>query len=103
MKKQDFAAKYGEPLSIGMSGDSSEIYAEITKASLNVSQLWQLHSSISEASTTLQLITFLVLSESVTNLEFTNDLLLDATTILKTNSDDVISGDCPSDLDNLCK
>jgi phosphohistidine swiveling domain-containing protein len=103
MKQPNFDSKFNNPLNIKTNGDSSQIYEEITKASVNVSEMWKLHSAITEASTTLQLITFLVLSESVVNLDFSNELLLDATTILKTNSDNVISGDCPSDLNKLCK
>ena len=65
--------------------------------------LWRLHSQVSTASTTMQLITFLILSENPKDIEFSNQLLFDASMLLKTNSGDVISGDCPTDLNALCK
>ena len=75
----------------------------ISNASLKVAKMWSLHSSISQASTTLQLITFIILSENPKDIEFSNEFLLDAVRVLKTDSEDVISGDCPEDLDLLCK
>ena len=103
MKKMKFDDKINHHLEVNMNGTSSQILHDITLSSMKAFDLWRLHSQVSTASTTMQLITFLILSENPKDIEFSNQLLFDASMLLKTNSGDVISGDCPTDLNALCK
>ena len=103
MKQPKFDEQFYAPMVIDKTSSAIDAYDAISNASLQVAKMWSLHSSISQASTTLQLITFIILSENPKDIEFSNEFLLDAVRVLKTNSEDVISGDCPEDLDGLCK